>query len=257
MRTQSSWLLVCVIYALAFFVFQAGAQNEKAPAAKPAAPPAAATAPAPKAETPAAPDVKKETTTPVPTPAPTTETSTAKKRFSRMHAIFETNLGKFKVRLFHTQAPKTVENFVGLAEGTKEWTDPKTQAQTKTRYFDGLIFHRIIDNFMIQGGDPLGVDTKRAGTGGPGFKIEDEFHPDLKHDKAGILSMANAGPNTGGSQFFITLGPTPHLNKKHAVFGEVIEGIDVVEKIGKVKTDRRTDRPLENVVIKKLTIERQ
>lgn len=251
---KSSLLLVCTIYALAFFVFQAGAQNTPktetaAPVATPAAPAAQkADAGAKKVDAPKAAKVepKAEETTPP-----------AKKRFSRMYANFETNLGNFKVLLFHTQAPKTVENFVGLAEGTKEWTDPKTQALVKTPYFNGLIFHRIIDGFMIQGGDPLGVDTKRAGTGGPGFMIPDEFHPDLKHSKAGILSMANAGPNTGGSQFFITLGPTPHLDRKHAIFGEVVEGLDVIQKIGKVKTDRRTDRPLENVVIKKLTIERK
>lgn len=238
MRTKSSIVIACIIYALAFFVFQAGAQNEKK------------TTTTITTKTEVAPDkkveAKKETEA---TPPP-------KKRFTKMFAIFDTSMGKFKVKLFHTQAPKTVENFVGLAEGTKEWTDPKSQGLVKTPFYNGLIFHRIIDGFMIQGGDPLGVDTARAGTGGPGFKIPDEFHPDLKHDKPGILSMANAGPNTGGSQFFITLAPTPHLNNKHAVFGEVVEGMDVVQKIGKVKVDRRTDRPLENVVIKKLTIER-
>lgn len=249
---KSSLLLVCTIYALAFFVFQAGAQNTPKTETKAATPAAPATQKA-------ADEAKKVDAAKAAKVEPKAEETTppAKKRFSRMYAIFETNMGTFKARLFHTQAPKTVENFVGLAEGTKEWTDPKTQALVKTPYFNGLIFHRIIDGFMIQGGDPLGVDTKRAGTGGPGFKIDDEFHPDLKHDKAGILSMANAGPNTGGSQFFITLGPTPHLNNKHAIFGEVVEGMDVVQKIGKVKTDRRTDRPLENVVIKKLTIERK
>lgn len=244
MRTKYSVVLACIIYALAFFVFQAGAQNEKK-------------ADTPKVVEPAKVEAKKTETKKVETKKETETTTPAKKRFSKMFANFDTNMGQFKVRLYHTQAPKTVENFVGLAEGTKEWTDPKTQGLTKTPYFNGLVFHRIIDGFMIQGGDPLGVDTARAGTGGPGFKIPDEFHPDLKHDKAGILSMANAGPNTGGSQFFITLGPTPHLNNKHAVFGEVVEGMDVVQKIGKVKVDRRTDRPLENVVIKKLTIERQ
>jgi peptidyl-prolyl cis-trans isomerase A (cyclophilin A) len=120
---------------------------------------------------------------------------------------------------------------VGLAEGTKEWTDPKTGQKVKKPYYEGLIIHRVFDGFMIQGGDPLGV-----GSGGPGYRFEDEFSPKLRHSKEGILSMANAGPNTNGGQFFITLGPTPHLDNKHSVFGEVVEGMDVVRKIGKVPT---------------------
>ena len=147
------------------------------------------------------------------------------------YAQFTTPLGNFTIKLFDQDAPKTVANFVGLAEGTKEFTDPKTGQKAKKPYYDGLIFHRVIDGFMIQGGDPLGV-----GSGGPGYKFEDEFSPKLRHSKEGILSMANAGPNTNGSQFFITLGPTPHLDGKHSVFGEVVEGMDVVRKIGKVPT---------------------
>ena len=147
------------------------------------------------------------------------------------YAHFTTPQGNFTVKLFEQDAPKTVANFVGLAEGTKEWTDPKTGQKVKKPYYDGLIFHRVIDGFMIQGGDPLG-----QGTGGPGYTFEDEFSPKLRHSKEGILSMANSGPNTNGGQFFITLGPTPHLDNKHTVFGEVVEGMDVVRKIGKVPT---------------------
>ena len=168
------------------------------------------------------------------------------------HAHFDTTLGPFTVELFDTKAPKTVANFAGLAEGTKEWKHPKTGQKQKTPYYDGIIFHRVIDRFMIQGGDPLGV-----GSGGPGYQFEDEFHPDLRHDRAGVLSIrvANAGPRTNGSQFFITLGPTPHLDRKHSVFGVVVKGMDVVEKIGKVKTGPN-DRPATPVVMNKVTIER-
>jgi len=147
------------------------------------------------------------------------------------YAHFTTSLGNFTIKLFEQEVPKTVGNFVGLADGTKEWTDPKSGQKVKKPYYEGLIFHRVIDGFMIQGGDPLGV-----GTGGPGYRFEDEFSPKLRHSKEGILSMANAGPNTNGGQFFITLGPTPHLDNKHSVFGEVVEGMDVVRKIGKVPT---------------------
>ena len=166
-------------------------------------------------------------------------------------ARFDTTEGAFTIRLFDQEVPNTVANFVGLAEGTKEWTDPRTgERKSGTPFYDGVIFHRVIDGFMIQGGDPLG-----KGVGGPGYKFADEFHPNLRHDRAGILSMANSGPNTNGSQFFITLGPTPHLDKRHSVFGEVIEGLDVVKKIGKVRTGS-LDRPATDVVINKVTIER-
>jgi peptidyl-prolyl cis-trans isomerase A (cyclophilin A) len=167
-----------------------------------------------------------------------------------VYAHFSTSDGDFVVRLFDKEAPKTVDNFVGLAEGSKSWTDPKTN-QTVTRpFYDGLIFHRVIDGFVIQGGCPMG-----NGMGGPGYRFADEFGKGLRHDRAGILSMANAGPNTNGSQFFITLGPTPHLDNRHAVFGEVVEGLDVVKKIGKVATGRQ-DRPVNDVVMKQVTIER-
>jgi peptidyl-prolyl cis-trans isomerase A (cyclophilin A) len=165
-------------------------------------------------------------------------------------AHFETTLGKFTVELFDAKVPKTVANFTGLADGTKEWKHPKTGEKHKKPYFDGIIFHRVIKGFMIQSGDPLG-----QGYGGPGYQFEDEFHPSLRHDRAGILSMANAGPNTNGSQFFITLGPTPHLDRKHSVFGAVVEGFDVVEKIGATPTGKG-DRPSTPVVINSVTIER-
>ena len=168
-----------------------------------------------------------------------------------MFAMFETNKGNFKVKLFNDRVPKTVENFVGLAEGTKEWTDPKTGSKVKKPFYDGLIFHRVIKDFMIQGGCPSG-----NGTGGPGYKFEDEIIPGQnKHEKAGMLSMANAGPNTNGSQFFITTVPTPWLDKGHTIFGEVVEGYDIVDQIGKVRT-APGDRPLEPIVLTKVTIQK-
>jgi peptidyl-prolyl cis-trans isomerase A (cyclophilin A) len=168
-----------------------------------------------------------------------------------VYAEFITSEGNFTIRLFDKEAPNTVANFVGLAEGTQEWTDPRTNKKVREPYYDGIIFHRVIDGFMIQGGDPLG-----QGIGGPGYKFADEFHPSLRHNKAGILSMANAGPNTNGGQFFITLGPTSHLDNKHSVFGEVESGMDVVRKIGGTRTGAR-DRPLKDVVIKTVKIERR
>jgi peptidyl-prolyl cis-trans isomerase A (cyclophilin A) len=167
-----------------------------------------------------------------------------------VYAQFTTTEGNFTVRLFDKEVPKTVENFVGLAEGTKEWTDPRTNQKVKKPYYDGIIFHRVIDGFMIQGGDPLG-----QGIGGPGYNFADEFHPKLRHNKAGILSMANRGPNTNGGQFFITLGPTPHLDDRHSIFGEVVEGMDVIKKIGSTKT--ANDRPVKDIVIKSVKIERR
>src|SRR6187397_3647534 len=166
-------------------------------------------------------------------------------------ATFVTTEGTFKARLFDQEAPKTVENFVGLAEGTKEWTDPRTNQKVRQPYYDGVIFHRVIDGFMIQGGDPLG-----QGIGGPGYTFADEFHPKLRHTKAGILSMANRGPNTNGSQFFITLAPTPHLDDHHSVFGELVEGMDTLRAIGKVPTNGKAGMPLKPVVIKSVRIER-
>jgi peptidyl-prolyl cis-trans isomerase A (cyclophilin A) len=166
-----------------------------------------------------------------------------------LRARFNTSEGAFTVQFFEAEAPNTVANFVGLAEGTKEWTDPRTGKKVTRRFYDGLIFHRVIAGFMIQGGDPLGT-----GVGGPGYKFGDEFHPSRRHSKAGILSMANAGPGTNGSQFFITLAPTDWLDNKHSVFGEVVEGMDVVSKIGNVATSKPGDRPLKNVTIQSVEI---
>ena len=176
----------------------------------------------------------------------------AKKGGGKVYAHFTTSLGKFTVELFEKDAPKTVANFVGLADGTKEWTDPKTGAKVKKPFYNGLIFHRVIADFMIQGGDPLGT-----GTGDPGYKFADEFGSSRKMDKAGVLAMANAGPNTNGSQFFITLKETNYLNGKHTVFGEVTDGMDTIRKIGETKTTKPGDRPVTPVVIQTVTIERK
>jgi peptidyl-prolyl cis-trans isomerase A (cyclophilin A) len=166
------------------------------------------------------------------------------------HATFNTSEGTFKVRLFDDKAPNTVANFVGLADGSKEWTDPQTRQKVKRPFYDGLIFHRVIDGFMIQGGCPMGT-----GMGDPGYRFADEFGPDLRHDRPGLLSMANAGPNTNGSQFFITLVPTPWLDNRHAIFGEVVEGLDVVQKIGKTRTGAQ-DRPVNEIKVNSVKIEK-
>jgi peptidyl-prolyl cis-trans isomerase A (cyclophilin A) len=163
-------------------------------------------------------------------------------------ATLRTSLGSVVVRLFPDYAPKTVRNFTELAEGGREWTNPGTGATSKDKLYDGTIFHRVIPDFMIQGGDPLG-----SGTGGPGYQFADEFHPDLSFNRPYLLAMANAGPGTNGSQFFITTAPTPHLNRKHTIFGEVIEGSDVVDKISHVRTSRG-DRPVEDVVLESVQI---
>jgi len=174
-----------------------------------------------------------------------------KKKGTPMFATFTTNQGTFKVKLFGDKAPKTVENFVGLAEGTKEWTDPKTNKKEKKPLYNGTVFHRVIKGFMIQGGDPLG-----NGTGGPGYQFGDEFSADLTHSKPGILSMANAGPGTNGSQFFVTVAATPWLDNRHTVFGEVVEGMDVVNKISTTKTGPG-DKPVEPITIQSIKIDRQ
>jgi peptidyl-prolyl cis-trans isomerase A (cyclophilin A) len=167
-------------------------------------------------------------------------------------AHFTTSEGNFTARLFDAEAPNTVANFTGLADGSKEWTDPRSGRKVSQPYFNGTLFHRVIDGFMIQGGDPLG-----QGTGGPGFTFADEFHPGLRHTKAGILSMANRGPNTNGGQFFITLAATPWLDDKHSVFGEIVEGMDVVEKIGGIATSKPGDRPVKPITVQSVTIEKK
>ncbi len=168
-------------------------------------------------------------------------------------ATLSTNYGDITINLFANHAPKTVANFVGLAEGTKEWKDPKTGQASQEKFYDGLTFHRIIPNFMIQGGCPLGT-----GTGGPGYSFGDEFHPELVFDRPYLLAMANAGPNTNGSQFFITVAPTAWLNRKHTIFGEVADqsSREVVDAIAAVRTGPQ-DKPVEPVVVESVTIERQ
>jgi len=166
-------------------------------------------------------------------------------------AHFTTSEGNFTARLFDAEAPNTVANFTGLAEGSKQWTDPRSGRTVTQPYYNGTIFHRVIDGFMIQGGDPLG-----QGTGGPGYTFADEFHPKLRHARAGVLSMANRGRDTNGGQFFITLAETPWLDNKHSVFGEVTEGMDVVKKIGASATTKPGDRPIKAITIESVRIER-
>jgi peptidyl-prolyl cis-trans isomerase A (cyclophilin A) len=165
-------------------------------------------------------------------------------------ATLRTNRGTVVVKLFPDQAPKTVRNFVELAEGGREWTDPATRKSGTAKLYDGTIFHRVIPDFMIQGGDPLGT-----GTGGPGYKFGDEIHPDLSFNRPYLLAMANSGPSTNGSQFFITTAPTPWLTGKHTIFGEVVSGSEVVDAISKAPTGRN-DRPADDVVLESVVIER-
>jgi peptidyl-prolyl cis-trans isomerase A (cyclophilin A) len=169
-----------------------------------------------------------------------------------LYAHFTTSEGNFTARLYDAETPNTVANFTGLADGSKAWTHPRSGARVSEPYYNGTIFHRVIEGFMIQGGDPLG-----QGTGGPGYTFADEFNPKLRHSKAGILSMANRGPNTNGGQFFITLAPTPWLDDKHSVFGEVVEGMDVVTKIGGTATSKPGDRPMKPITVESVTIEKK
>jgi peptidyl-prolyl cis-trans isomerase A (cyclophilin A) len=177
----------------------------------------------------------------------------------QLYARLRTTLGDITVRLEEQRVPNTVKNFVGLATGAIDWKDPKTgQSMKGTPCYDGVRFHRVIPDFMIQCGDPLTrhPDTaSRWGTGGPGYKFGDEFHPELRHDGPGVMSMANSGPGTNGAQWFITEGPTPHLNNKHSIFGKVVSGQDVVNAIANVPTTR--DRPHQDVVLQRVEIFRQ
>jgi peptidyl-prolyl cis-trans isomerase A (cyclophilin A) len=169
----------------------------------------------------------------------------------QVYATLHTNAGDVQVRLFPDHAPKTVRNFVELAEGSREWTDPRTGQSTSEPLYDGTVLHRVISGFMIQGGDPLGT-----GTGGPGYKFADEFHPELAFTRPYLLAMANAGPGTNGSQFFITVAPTEWLTGKHTIFGEVTEGTEIIDKIAAATTDAR-DRPVDEIVVQSVSIDRR
>lgn len=170
----------------------------------------------------------------------------------QLYATLKTNHGDIEIRLLPNHAPKTVKNFVELAKGEREWTNPATGKKSSDRLYDGTVFHRVISGFMIQGGDPLG-----NGTGGPGYEFGDEFHPDLAFDRPYLLAMANAGPGTNGSQFFVTLAPTAWLTRKHSIFGEITDEASkkVVDSIGSTQTNPRTDRPVEEVKIESVVVE--
>jgi peptidyl-prolyl cis-trans isomerase A (cyclophilin A) len=172
---------------------------------------------------------------------------------TELFATLHTTAGDVVIKLYPDHAPKTVRNFVELAQGQREWTHPKTRQKTTAPLYDGTIFHRVIDGFMIQGGDPLGT-----GTGGPGYDFADEFHSELAFNRPYLLAMANAGPNTNGSQFFITVGPTPHLNRKHTIFGEIADeqSRKVVDTIAGTRTGRQ-DRPVQDITITSVTVERR
>ncbi len=260
---MTRWI-VGLMCALALVVVGCGAPPEPARQAEPpAATPAPAPTPAPPTPDPAPPVTPAEKPAPsAETPAPAAEkpaatapADTSKPSASKhgpgVYAHITTNHGTMIARLFDKEAPKTVENFVGLAEGKKQWMNPRTNTMVRRPYFNNLTFHRIIPGFMIQGGDPEG-----KGTGGPGYTFADEFNPKLRHSKAGILSMANRGPDTNGGQFFITLVPTPHLDDRHSVFGELVEGTDTLRAIGKVPTDGKAGMPLKPVIMKSVRIER-
>jgi len=171
-----------------------------------------------------------------------------KKKVEKLYATIDTSMGKIVCELFPKQAPVTVNNFVDLAKGTKEWTDPASGEKVKKPLYDGTIFHRVIPDFMVQGGDPLG-----KGTGGPGYQFRDEFSDDLKFNTIGRLAMANSGPGTNGSQFFITVAKTPWLDNHHTIFGQVIKGQDVVNKISNAPRGPN-DKPIKDIVLKSVTI---
>jgi peptidyl-prolyl cis-trans isomerase A (cyclophilin A) len=188
---------------------------------------------------------------PVTTKDSSASASGGEKPAKGLYAVLHTNRGAIRCLLEEEKTPETVANFVGLASGEKEYTDPRTGKKSREPFYDGTVFHRVIRGFMIQGGDRLG-----QGTGGPGYRFKDEFHPSLRHTGPGILSMANAGPGTNGSQFFITLAATPWLDNRHSVFGRVVEGLEVVQAIGDTATGPM-DRPREEVRIEKVEIVRE
>jgi peptidyl-prolyl cis-trans isomerase A (cyclophilin A) len=230
--------LVALISNLAF---AAEPPATVAPTAKPATPPTTI-APGEPAKTPA-PTAK-------PAAAPKNKWADAIKAGKDLYATFKTSEGTIVVRLFPKEAPKTVENFVGLATGQKDWTHPGTQERmTGKPLYDGTIFHRCISNFMVQGGDPLG-----KGIGGPGYKFEDEVNTGKTFDRPGILAMANSGPNTNGSQFFITVAATPWLNNRHTIFGEVVSGQEVANKVANEIPKGPGDKPVKDVVLQKLEV---
>jgi len=196
----------------------------------------------PPARPPAQPEEKRETTPPAQDKTMANPSSGIPEGKGDLFAKFQTSAGDITCRLLEKEAPETVANFVGLATGSKEWTDPRTGSKSKKPLYDGTVFHRVIPNFMIQGGDPLGT-----GTGDPGYRFKDEFQSGRTFDKPGLLAMANAGPNTNGSQFFITEVPTPHLNNRHTIFGECISGFELVPKIGRGGNGKTTLQHIEIV----------
>lgn len=236
---MTRWLLSTLI---ACAVATAPAVAQTAAPAKPATP---QTKPATPTTKPAAPTQKPAATTSKPA-APATPAASAAKYGPGIYAHITTTKGNFIVRFFDKDAPITVQNFVGLAEGKKAWTDPRTGRQVRRPYYRNVLFHRIIPNFMIQGGDPTGT-----GTGGPGYKFNNEISPKLRHDRPGIVSMANAGPNTNGGQFFVTVAPYPSLDGNYSIFGEVVEGLEnviAISKVPRVMSGPTKDRPLTDVV---------
>ena len=248
---MTRWLLSTLV-AAALMTTPAGAQTASPAKPAPAKPATPATKPAAPTQKPA-PTTQKPAATPAAPAAAAggTASTSAAKHGPGVYAHITTNHGLMVARLFQKEVPMTVENFIGLAEGKKQWRNPRTNTMVRRPYYTNLTFHRIIPGFMIQGGDPEGT-----GSGGPGFSFADEFNPKLRHNKAGILSMANRGPNTNGGQFFITLAPTPHLDNRHSVFGEIVDGMDVLMAIGKVPTMKANNRPVKPVVIKTVRIER-
>ncbi len=184
-------------------------------------------------------------------PAKSSSKSATKKRDPGLYAILQTSMGTIVCELFEKETPLAVENFVGLAEGTKDWTDPRTkEVKSKVPFYNNTIFHRVYPKFMIQGGDPL-----ENGKGGPGYKFNDEILPSLRFNIPGRLAMANSQPNAAGSQFFITVAPAQHLDGRHTIFGTVVEGLDVAARIAAVARDRH-DKPLTPVQLAKITIQR-